>query len=206
MAKNFIRDPQVEKLKDIIHSEKREINFVTSRGLTVKLLAISPYMLELAASSSDFPKTPTYTVIIAGGGEETHDYDEISITDPKTPIADQERWLEFLDEVDVANRKASETLLNIILLESVQLDVSEKELTSWRKKSKMMGIVLPEDEEEQLLVYKKMYVTGNEDDITGITTAVLNLSTVSRKEIDLAKKSFPSSVESGAQSGTRKNS
>ena len=83
--------------------------------------------------------------------------------------------------------------MNIILIEGVELPIQDED--KWVKRQKLMGITVPDDEEERSLMYKKQNVIGNTQDIELVTRKVMELTGVSREEVDLVKKSFQNPVE-----------
>jgi hypothetical protein len=198
MTKGYVKNPQLEKMNEMSKPEAKVIEFINSRGTVVELLPLPPYMVQMAIDSVDRPQVPTYKIQTEGADEE-HPYDEVSIADPKTPAEDQEAWLDYLDELSLAETRSSEILVNLILSESVNIPFDQETETSWVKKMKMIGMRVPEDHEERLLMYKKQYVVGNSNDIAELTQKVMSLTLVSKEEVDLAKKSFQDPDESNPQ-------
>ena len=203
------KNPELAKLQEInrvVKSELQEKDFVNSRGLKVKLLSLPPYLIQMATASFEKPDPPTYTIQTAEGTEEVHSYDETSIVDPLTPDEDRKKWEDFQKELAEIEARSSEVLLNVILLEGVQLDFSSEIENSWVHRMGLMKISVPDDHDERLLMYKKMTVIGNTEDIQNITNEVMRLTVVSREEIDTIKDSFQDSVESGSSSESGKDS
>lgn len=193
MSKNNI-NARIKDLNETLRSEPGSIEFTNSRGVKIQLVALSPYLVQMATESVERPEVPSYEITTADGIVEVHKYDEKSINDPKTPEADKLKWKEFEELNRKADLDSSEILLNLILIEGVKLEIDDEE--RWLKRQKLMGIKVPEDPEERLLMYKKQYVIGNMSDIEKITKTVMELTGVSREEIDKVKKSFPGNVES----------
>lgn len=191
MSKN---NDDLKKLTETLRSEQKQVLFTNSRGLTVTLKALSPYLVQMATESIDRPTVPTYVVVTADGTEETHFHDEESIA--QSSEEEKKKWTQYKDLLRASELKASEILLNVILMEGVQLEFEDEE--SWTKRQKIMGIPVSEEHEERLLAYKKQQVIGDTEDVENIIKTVMRLTGVSRDEVDLVEKSFPDNVEPGA--------
>jgi hypothetical protein len=190
MSKGY-KDSNLNKLSNALRSEVKEVEFVNSRGLKLKLHALSPYLVQMATESVEKPSVPTYTITTADGSEETHFHDEESIA--QSSDEEKKKWETYKKGIQEAEAKASEILLNIILIEGVELPIQDED--KWVKRQKLMGITVPDDEEERSLMYKKQNVIGNTQDIELVTRKVMELTGVSREEVDLVKKSFQNPVE-----------
>lgn len=203
MAKGY-NDKKLNQVMEMVNPspEKKEVEFTNSRGIKVTLRAMSPFIVQLATESIERPEIPTYVTEIEGGGSETVFHDEKSILDPKTSEEDKQAWAEYQIALREADRKSSEIMMNVILIESV--DVAIDDIPRWIHKQKMMGITVPENEDERLLLYKKEYVIACPADMEEITKIVMTLTGVSREEIDIAKKSFQGPVEPDPQEGDGK--
>jgi hypothetical protein len=94
----------------------------------------------------------------------------------------------------------------LIISESVSIDFTPEIEEAWVKKMNMIKIRIPEDHEERLLMYKKQFVLRDTEDIENLTTTVMSLTLVSKKEIDAAKKSFQNPDESNPSEGEGKKS
>jgi hypothetical protein len=185
--------------------EPKEIEFINSAGTKIILSALPPYLIQMAIESVDRPTIPTYK-IETEGVEEEHPYDEKSIIDPRTPAKDQQDWMQYLEDFALAESQSSEILVNVIISEGVSIPFSPEVEESWVKKMNLLKIRIPEDHEERLLMYKKQYVIRSTEDIENLTTTVMSLTLVSKKEIDAAKKSFQNPDESNPSEGEGKES
>jgi len=171
----------------------KEVEFTNSRGLTMKLHAIPPYLAQMAMTAIPQPSVPTYTVQLEGGGEEVHQHDEDSIS--QSGPAEKALWLAYKSDLQDAERAASDALLNVILIEGLEVEL---DLPKMVKRMKMMSIRIPEDPDEMELMVKKAYVIGGQEDVERITTLVMNLSGVSNDTLEQTKDTFQDTMESGS--------
>jgi hypothetical protein len=196
--KNNSATQKAVEIEKTVHTELKVIEFTNSRGITMDLMGLPPYLIQMATESIKRPIPPTYTVKRADGGEDEFPHSQETIDDPKTSKKEKEKWSSYLAEMKMADAQASEVLLNVILVEGIKLHTEPDEMVNWEKRMKMMKISIPEDDMEKELVYKKEYAFSTQDDVEILMTKVLELTGVSRSEVDLAKSSFPNKVESEA--------
>lgn len=187
MAKN-----KVIELRNQLKETETTRKFKTSRGLEIVLRQIPPYLIQMATQTVEIPEVPTYEVELLGGGKEVHKHDETSIA--QSSDEEKQIWKNYKIKVGLAEAKASEILLNMILMEGVIIDLPDPD--SFIRHMKVMGITVPEDSEERLLMYKKAYVIGNTSDAQEIIRQVLELTNVSGDLLKQVEDSFPDSVES----------
>jgi len=190
MTKNF-KDKNVTKVVNINESVS-EISFVNSRGISVKLRPLPPYLIQMASTAIDKPEPPTYVVKLEGGGEEIHTHDQESIL--QSSQEEQTEWSKYLEKVREADQKATEVLINVVLVEGVEVEIPERE--KWIKKQKLMGLPVPEDEDELLLMFKKTQVIGNDKDIEFIIQSVMKIGGITEEDLKSVKNSFQDKLES----------
>jgi hypothetical protein len=166
--------------------------YITSRGIEIKLRPIPPYLIQMTSSSFEMPEPPTYTVQTEGGGIEVHKHDEASIA--QSSPEEQATWIEYTEKVNAAASKASEQLMTIVLIDGVDVEIPDE--NRWLKKMSLMGITVPEDPEDRLLMYKKTELLGNPDDMAKIMELVLGLTGVNREDLNKIKNSFQDRMES----------
>jgi len=171
-------------------SEQVSQNFVNSRGISMTLRAIPPYLAQMANEAISRPKPPTYAIELEGGGTEEHVHDETSIA--QSSDAEKIKWAEYQDALLESIRTSTESLLNIILIEGVELEIDD--MPRWLKKMELMHIPVSDDPEERLLAYKKAYVLGSKEDINDVTSRVMAMTGLSREDVNNVKQSFPDTV------------
>jgi hypothetical protein len=191
MAKNY-KNPDVAELLKSAEQRPDSVEWITSRGIHVTLKSIPPYLVSLAAQSVERPEVPTYTAKIAGGGEEIHFHDEVSIV--QSSEAEKAEWALYKLALAEADQKANNIILDIILLEGVDIDVKDEELLI--KKLKVFNINIPDDPTERMLVIRRAYLIGCEEDATTISSLVMALTGVRIKDLNAVKSSFPDKMES----------
>ena len=194
MSKNYA-DKNVNKvLSQSPQNNSSEKEFVNSRGLKVTLLPLPPYLIEMATSVVKAPPVPTYDIVLEGGGIETHTHDAESIE--QSSDEEKLKWTQYLIEKKKANAASVDVLMKVILIEGVRVEIPDRD--NWIKRQKLMGLPVPEDEEELMLMFKKTQVVGNDKDIEYITQYVMQMSNVAEEDIKVVKDSFQDNVESNS--------
>lgn len=161
-------------------------------GYKIILRGMPPLVPERVASSVEMPEVPTYEVETADGSIEVWEHDETTLTTPE----DHEAWNKYQKKLAEAETLVTERLLRAILLESVEVEVDSDTLERFRRRQELIGLEPPKDEEELLLYFKETMVLRTTEDVQDLLDVVLELTGVSRKEIDALKASFPDNVES----------
>lgn len=178
----------MSKKKDTVEQEVvQTFQYTTSKGIKVTLYGMPPLLPNQIQNSVKRPEIPTYTVQTAGGGVEVWEHSKDTIS------TDEERaeWEAYETGIEKADNLVTERLLRAILLECVEVDEFAERFDVWKAKQKMIGIDLPEDEEEQILLFKEVEIFRSADAITYVMEKVMQLTGVSREEIDDVKSSFP---------------
>lgn len=190
MAKNF-KDKNINRVVNINESPT-EIEFVTSRGLKVTLRPLPPYLVQMASTAIEKPEPPSYIVKTEGGGEEIHTHDQESIM--QSSPEEQLEWSKYLEKVREADQKATDVLINVVLVEGVEVTIPDKE--RWIKRQKLMGLTVPEDEDEMMLMFKKTQVIGNDKDVEFIVQSVMKIGGITEEDLNSVKNSFQDKLES----------
>ena len=77
----------------------------------------------------------------------------------------------------------------------------EDSFVAWKKRQKLIGIDLSEDEDENKFYFMQTEVFHDSDDIGEILTVVMGLTGVSVEDLTSVRDSFPSEVESEPRTG-----
>ena len=173
-----------------------ELEYTTKSGVTVILTGMPPLVPQQIANSVEMPSVPTYEVPTADGGVEIWEHDETTLQTDDEKAA----WAKYLAEKEEAETIVTERLLKAILLEAVEVKETGQ-LERWKKKQKLIGLDVPEDQDELLLYFKENEVYHDLQAIEFVMNQVLELTGVSREEIASMKDSFPDRLEPGT-SGT----
>lgn len=160
--------------------------FTNSIGNKFILQGLPPLTMPSLMESISFPNKPTYSITTATGEIETHEHDETTLQTPE----DYDAWSKYEEDKQKAEQELSNRMLNCILIEGVTLPEGI-DFTRWEKRQKLMGLSIPEDEEEKLLQYKKNEVIRSADDIRELMRLVMELTGVTQEVVELTKKSFP---------------
>jgi hypothetical protein len=172
-------------------STVREAIFTNSVGETFVLHGLPPLAIPKLAEGIKFPTKPTYTITTATGDIETHEHDATSLSSDE----DKKAWAEYISKDAMADAELSSKMLTYVLVEGIVIDEIPN-LDRWLKRQKLVGIEVPEDTEERILLYKQTAVIRSTDDIQNIMQTVMNLTGVSEEAIAMARSSFPDIMES----------
>ena len=167
--------------------------FTNSAGTVFKIQGLPPLLMPQLAAGIEQPKKPTYEVITASGDVEIHEHDPKSLSTPEELAA----WQEYIADLRKVEQELSERLLNCILIEGVSIP-EDVDMVRWIKRQKLMGLEVPDDEEERLLMYKRSLVIRSSEDLPKLINAVMSLTGINQEEIEKAKSSFPDIVEPDA--------
>lgn len=171
--------------------------YTTIRGHKIKLMGLPPFLVPDIYNSIQFPTPPTYEVEVAGGGKEIFPHEVTDTVNTLRTEEDKVAWNKYLEEKAAADRKLSEKLNNAILLEGVQTTDPPEMFEAWKRRQKLIGMELPEDEDQLLLLYKRDAIIGSIEEIEVIFKTVMELTGISTDEVRSTENSFPDSMESG---------
>lgn len=188
MAKGY------KQVKDLHEQAKknRKVEWTSSRGVKVILRGIPPMLVASLEGVVEFPKKPTYKITTVAGDEEVYEHDETTLVSEE----DKAAWKRYVVENMIAEQKLTEITLNTVLYEGVDIVDLSEQLVKWRKKRKIIGLPIPEDDDEASLAFKTTEVVGDEQDMEYILETVMRLSGVSESAIETASKSFQDKMES----------
>lgn len=178
-------------------SRERSRQYVTSSGLEVTLAGLPPLVPQRIDSSIEYPNKPTYDVTTVSGDIETFEHDLDSLESDE----DKQAWTDYLEGMNDAETELTEKLLYAVLLECVEITEYEEEFDAWKKKQKLMGIQIAEDDDENKFYFMQTEVFHDQDDIGEILTIVMSLTGVSVEDLAEARDSFPGEVESEPPTG-----
>lgn len=158
------------------------LSYTCTDGMVVKLRVASHtmYFAINATVEREFRErgrqvdVPKYTIILAGGGEETHDHDEKSIEDASTE--EQEQWQDHLDtqaeiELEVQNRNG------LFLFQEGLDDIYEKnaERDDWVKRYERWCGPVPEKADDRFITYIETQVIKTPNDQIEVMSLILGL-------------------------------
>jgi hypothetical protein len=165
--------------------------FTNSVGETFKIQGLPPLTLPNLAVGLERPKKPTYSITTAAGDIELHEHDASTLQTPE----DREAWQEYIALDAAFEAELSERMLLCILVDGVVIP-DDVDLTRWESRQRIMHREIPDDFEEKLLAYKRSTVIKSGEDIKDLMRAVMDATGIGQEAIDLAKKSFPDTMES----------
>lgn len=175
-------------------SKKQKQTFTNSRGATVKIQPVNPWLMaELERTNAQAygkpaPLPPTYEVTLLGGAKETHAHDETTLqTDD-----DRAAWQAYSVEKAAWDGFVGERMARMILSEGVIIDTIP---AAWEKRLKFLGIPVPADDDEKKLLYAKSEIVPTSGDMVALMSAIMALSGVSAEALTTAEATFRSAVE-----------
>jgi len=190
MSKGYKNTQLAQLVEDVSRTE--EVIWTNSRGITVRLLPIPPYLVQLASSSIERPTPPTYTVKLEGGGTETHIHDETSIA--QSSEEEKKLWEDYKLAEMQADQAVSDLILDIVLMEGVVLEPETLEAS--KKRLQLYRVSLPEDPEEAELFMRRTFLIGNRNDAEAIVSVAMALTGASPERLKVMRKSFPDPMDS----------
>lgn len=191
MSKGY-KNPNLSSVVEAAQDRPDSVEWTTSRGIKVTLKPIPPFLVQMAAQSIEKPVIPTYEVSTVGGGVEVHTHDEDSIA--QSSSEEKLMWAEYKEAMMVADQKATDVVLDIILLEGIDVSIEDEE--AFVKRMRVFGLTISEDPTERSLQMRKAYLIGCKEDADSITSIVMSLTGVTIKDLSAARQSFPDQVES----------
>lgn len=173
--------------------------YTTALGTTVKIRPIPPYLVaevELAQRKKaeelyPAPPKPTYEVTDAGGGVQTFEHDEKSVSTDEERAALAAWQAATQAQANYAAGKVSEFMFNRGLVVDMPPD------DSWAKEQEAWGVVVPTDPKERRDHYIKTEVLAGKDDIGEILVAIMAATGVAQEAVDTARATFRGELRQG---------
>lgn len=191
------RNPKLQATKEEIE-KPRTSEWRTSRDVEIRINSLPPLLMASLEDVVEFPVKPTYSVETVAGDIEIFEHSEETIKDPATSAEDKLAWTKYKLELNLAEEKLTDITLKTVLYEGVTVVNQEEQLARWCKKRRLIGLPVPEDDEEALLEFKETEVIGTNEDMEYILAESMRLTGVSETVIEAASRSFQDPVESGA--------
>lgn len=148
---------------------KKNDNLVTcSSGVQVRIKPVSVKLLEQFDISHRAPEPPMVEADVIGGGKDL-------VPNPEDA--------EYQAVIAAHNRQTGDDFTAMILDMGVELDLPTDD--AWKRKLKRIGVCVPEDPDEQRLLWIQTIVMPDfMGDLKQIVAAVLKLSGVNEEAID----------------------
>jgi hypothetical protein len=199
-----------ENEKEEMQEEPRRGEYITSQGKKIRIVGLSPFLIDKMRASGDIPEPPTYIVETVAGDEEIHTHDETTLEvegDPEQTKANQKAWREFVEASELAQREVNERFLRLLLLRGIDLDIEDYERGDWVKEQRSLGIDIPEDPVEKKVHYVQTEILSSFDDVINLLTRVMSLSGLDEEAMATAEASFRSAIRNvtatAAEAATR---
>lgn len=200
-----------------IEIEKKVTTITTTSGDIIRLKPASSQTLLLIKSNIEKSfrdrnepiDPPTYEIETAGGGKETHEHDETTITTEEEKAA----WEKYIDASNRMRAELSIKQTKYALLTGIDIEYPDDD--EWKQLQEWFGIEIPEDKNERKLHYINTEVLRTPADIKNAVSTILRITWdgVDPALIEAAEESFRNRVSSitskagdsaeGTQSQTR---
>ena len=135
---------------------------------------------------------PTYKVAIAGGGEQTFEYDADSITDTTVSDEDKNAWKTYQANLNEMRIEANEKVSAYVYCVGIECEISDE----WRAMQSWLGIELPTNEFDLKVRYITTELLKTPFDMKEAMAEIMKLSLqgVDSKAVAAAEKSFQSTL------------
>jgi len=163
----------------------RNIEYISSIGVTVILRPVSPELISGLVRSIKFPDKPTYTVTLATGETEVHEHDQTTLETDE----DRKAW----DEYQAANQAVENELFarqcNVLLNRGVVNQMPQDD--GWIKRQNSEGITdIPTEPRAKRLYWILTELLGDENDTIICITQIRKLSVLSPEVLAKAGELF----------------
>lgn len=168
--------------------------FKSSKGVEIRLQSVDPLFLQTVSRSVKIPEVPTYETKTMSGRIEVHPFDAKAAE--QTP-GGVEIWQKYQSELADAIAEQNDRVLRAAFLDGT---VRPKEWHDerWFKRMRIVGIDLPDDEDELWVMY--LLTTLSQEDIATLTTKIIRLTGVPEEMIEAAEEIFRSGIRDSEQS------
>ena len=168
--------------------------FTSSTGRTVKLQAVSPFLIDQVKASVAMPEPPTYTVTTATGGTETWPHDETTLATDD----DKKAWAAYKLAVKNAQAIQNDRVARLILSRGVQVDIPND---GWREFQTELGVKVPESPIDLKVHFITTEVIGTPEDLGEIVAQVMGMSTMNERAVGVARDSFRLAIQRNTTEG-----
>lgn len=165
-----------------------------SNGETVHVIGVSHVYFEEVRRSVKFPDPPTYTVITAGGGTETHVIDESVVNDSTNTEEERQDYQTKLTaynaELEKATALQQERINKFLFYKGVEVSDLDTKLEKLREEREFLGMDFPASKAEQKYAYIYSMVVGNTKDYTLLLEAIMQATGIPETEMAKARDLF----------------
>lgn len=174
--------------------------FITSKGVALHLVGVSPLLIAKLQTSGEMPEVPTRKVMLDFGGdgeESSNDYQiEVLSEDDLQDDEEKKLWAEYIAKRDALLTKRNDKFLKAIFAKGVIVDMSRIDL--WKEEMAYFEIPVPEHPLDQKVEYIQTEALSNTTDMIEIITGVLGESGIPEEDLAEVRAMFQRSVRRDA--------
>lgn len=169
--------------------------FITSKGVALHLVGVSPLLIAKLQSAGELPSVPTRKIMLdfGGDGENSNDFqlEELSEKDLQDE-AEQKEWAEYVKNRDAVLAKRNDKFLKAIFAKGVIVDMSR--IDAWKEEMAYFEIAIPDHPLDLKVEYIQTEALSNAQDMVEIITGVLGESGIPEEDLVEVRAMFQRSV------------
>lgn len=169
---------------------------VTSKGVALQLVGVSPLLIAKLQSAGELPPVPTRKLALDFGidGEEGEGNYQLEELDGKDFLDEEEEkaWKEYVEKRDAVLAKRNDNFLKAVFAKGVVVDLSRIDL--WKEEQAFFDLPVPEHPLALKVEYIQTEALGNTQDMVDVITGVLGESGVPEEDLAEVRAMFQRSV------------
>lgn len=170
--------------------------FVTSKGVALHLVGVSPMLIAKLQSSGVLPEIPTRKLFLdfgGDGGEDSSDFQLEELTaDTLETDEEREQWTEYTAKRNAVLSSRNDKFLKAVFAKGVIVDMSRIE--EWKADMEYFGVELPAHPLDMKVEYIQTEAISNTQDMIEIITGVLGESGIPEEDLAEVRGMFQRSV------------
>lgn len=176
---------------------------VTSTGVALTLVGVSPMLIAKLQSVGKEPEVPTRKMALdfdlAEGDEPTYQEEPLTAEDLQDED-ERRRWAAYVKQRDALNTERNDRFVKAIFAKGVKVDMTR--IDQWKEEMEYFGIDIPTHPLDLKVEYIQTEAIGNAQDMVNVITGVLGQSGVQEEDLAEVKNMFQRSVRRDAPGET----
>lgn len=171
--------------------------FVTSKGVSLYLVGVSPLLIAKLQSAGKLPDVPTRKLMldfgVEDGGEDSNNFQTEELrADDLQDEEERRKWADYVRERDTVLTARNEKFLKAIFAKGVNVDMSH--IQAWREEMEYFEIPVAEHPLDLKVEYIQTEALSNTQDMVDIITGVLAESGIPEEDLVEVKAMFQRSI------------
>ncbi|GIW60736.1 MAG: hypothetical protein KatS3mg087_1802 [Patescibacteria group bacterium] len=158
--------------------------FVTKGGLEIKIKRVNPVVIQLAMTSVEFPKVPTYRAKTIAGRITEIPMDAESAKEVEGGLA---KWQAYQDELNRAVAIQNERVMTVAFMQGTEFEIPEDQ-SGWAETLSAIGV--DPGDTPGLRRARYLMTTLDPDDLSALLEKIMTTSQVPEEAIKRAEESF----------------